>query len=260
VNGKLFRLKSFFTYWLDAVDEHSLHSPFLFDFYTRVIKQKVSADFDSLRAIRKKFRHDHRPIHVTDLGAGSAYLNTNRKISDIVRLTSTPDKFSSLYARIIRYHRFEHVIELGTSIGINTMYLAKSNKNVEVTTLEGSPEIAAIARKLFASYDVSNIKLLEGDIDNTLEPYLTTVKRIDFALVDANHRYNPTLRYLELLIEKIDAHSVIAVDDIHHSAEMERAWHTIQNDPRVYTTIDLYRCGLIFFNPSLTRQNVVLQF
>jgi hypothetical protein len=62
------------------------------------------------------------------------------------------------------------------------------------------------------------------------------------------------------LIQKTDAHSVIAIDDIHHSPEMERAWQTIQSNPRVQTTIDLYRCGLIFFNPSLTRQNVVLQF
>ena len=260
MSGKLFQLKSFLTYWLDAVDEHSLHSPFLFNFYTKVIKRKVSGDFDSLGAIRKQFLHDDRLVHVTDFGAGSAYLNANRKISDIVRITCTPEKFSSLYARIIRYHGFKHVIELGTSIGINAMYLAKGNENVELTTFEGSPEIAAIARELFNRDKVNNIKLLEGNIDITLEPYLATAERVDFALVDANHRLEPTLQYLELLIQKTDAHSVIAIDDIHHSPEMERAWQTIQSNPRVQTTIDLYRCGLIFFNPSLTRQNVVLQF
>jgi predicted O-methyltransferase YrrM len=260
VSGKLFQLKSFFNYWLDAVDEHSLHSPFLFNFYSKVIKQKVSDDFDSLRAIRKRFLHDDRIVHVTDLGAGPAYLNANRKISDIVRITGTPDKFSSLYARIIRYHGFKHVIELGTSIGINAMYLAKANENVELTTFEGAPEMAAIARELFNLGNVDNIRLLEGNIDITLEPYLSAAQRIDFALVDANHRFEPTLQYLEQLIQKTDAHSVIAIDDIHHSPEMERAWQTIQNNPRVQITIDLYRCGLIFFNPSLTRQNVVLQF
>jgi len=102
--------------------------------------------------------------------------------------------------------------------------------------------------------------LIEGNIDATLEPYLETTDQLDFALIDANHRYEPTVRYLDLLAQKIHAHSIIAIDDIHFSSEMERAWTRIQNHELVHTTIDLYRCGLVFFNPSLTRQNVVLQF
>jgi hypothetical protein len=61
-------------------------------------------------------------------------------------------------------------------------------------------------------------------------------------------------------MEKIHPHSILIVDDIHYSKEMETAWHIIQRNDLVYATIDLYRCGLIFFNPSLTKQNVVLQF
>lgn len=258
---KLFPLRSFLNYWLDAVDGHSLHSPFLFDFYTKVLRHEASDRFNSLYNVRKKLLRDPRIIHVTDLGAGSAHLkNSSRKISDLARITTTPDKFSTLYTQIIRYYKLSQVIELGTSVGINAMYLAKAHDAVEVATFEGSPEIARIARQLFTDNRVVNIKLIEGNINDTLETYLTTVKEVDFALIDANHRLEPTLRYLELLTRKVHAHSIIAIDDIHYSPEMEQAWHTIQNHERVQTTIDLYRCGLIFFNPSLTKQNVVLQF
>ena len=54
--------------------------------------------------------------------------------------------------------------------------------------------------------------------------------------------------------------SILVLDDIHYSPEMERAWNALARSRAVYTSIDLYRCGLVFFNPSLTKQNVVLQF
>ena len=90
--------------------------------------------------------------------------------------------------------------------------------------------------------------------------FLDSVEKIDFAFIDANHRFEPTLSYVDLIMKKIHANSILVLDDIHYSSEMERAWRALQEHERVYTTIDLYRCGLIFFNPSLTKQNAVLQF
>ncbi len=185
---------------------------------------------------------------------------SDRKVSDVFRFTTSLHRFSSLYARIIHHFHFRNVIELGTSVGVNAMYMAKASNEVKLATFEGSPEIARIARTMFSDNAIENIALIEGNIDATLEPYLETIDQLDFALIDANHRFEPTVRYLELMLRKVHAHSIIAIDDIHNSHEMERAWRSIQKHHLVYTTIDLYRCGLVFFNPSLTRQNVVLQF
>lgn len=232
----------------------------MYDLYANVIKQQA-IDIDGLCSLRQKLSRDGRAIRVTDLGAGSAHMpNSARKISDILRYTTTPHKFSSLYSRIIGHYKFRTIIELGTSLGVNAIYLSKVSGDVSITTFEGSDAIAQVAKSLFRENDIKNIRLIEGNIDETLAPYLDTIDQLDFALIDANHRFEPTMRYLELLTKKIHAHSVVAVDDIHASSEMERAWLAIQNHPRVQATVDLYRCGLVFFNPSLTRQNVVLQF
>ena len=259
---KLFQLRSFITYWLDAVDEHSLHSPFLFSLYTNVLKKNtVDPSVDLLTLTRQHFERDGRMLSITDFGAGSVKLKVPlRKISDIARLSATPEKYSKLYTRIIRNYGCKYIVELGTSLGINTIYLAGINNDIEVTTFEGSSELAVIARSLFQDKGLNNIKMIEGNIDNTLLPYLSSVAQVDFILMDANHRYDATLKYFEWLLTKVHNLSVIVMDDIHYSLEMEEAWHDIQTHERVVTTIDLYRCGLIFFNPSLTRQNVVLKF
>ncbi|WP_276374736.1 class I SAM-dependent methyltransferase [Chryseolinea sp. H1M3-3] len=258
----LFQLKSYFNYWLDAVDEHSLHSPFLFDFYTNLLKKKRSnPTLVSIEIYRKSLEQDHRTIHVTDLGAGSVKLKTSkRKVSDIARVSTTPKKFSSLYSRIIGHYQCRHIIELGTSLGVNTLYLANAHKNTQVVTFEGSSAIASIANKGFQEDNGRHIRMIEGNIDKTLPSYLTASPPIDFAYIDANHRLEPTLRYFEGLVTKMHSKSILVMDDIHYSKEMEVAWQTVQRNKAVTITIDLYRCGLVFFDTSLTKQNVVLQF
>jgi predicted O-methyltransferase YrrM len=262
VSASIFQLKTFLNYWLDAVDEHSLHSPFLFNFFKNVIRSRDTFPYvEKLRTIRKSLQEDHRTIHVADLGAGSIKLKTaQRKISDITKISTTPEKYSNLYARIITYFKCQHVLELGTSVGINTMYLAKANPEANIITFEGSPEVSMVADEMFLVNGVANIRLIEGNIDFTLPSYLSHCEKIDFAMIDANHRFEPTMRYFEWLLQKSHRNTILVVDDIHYSRDMEQAWHTMKAHQSVNTTIDLYRCGLIFFDPSLTKQNVVLQF
>jgi len=50
------------------------------------------------------------------------------------------------------------------------------------------------------------------------------------------------------------------VDDIYWSSDMEKAWKSIQEDPRVTTTIDLFQLGIVFFNPDLHKNHYKMRF
>lgn len=254
---KSFQVKSFITYWLDSVGEHSLHSPFFYDFYTRVVKSKSSC-IQQIETLRKKLLSDDRHIQVEDLGSQS-HLRGKRKISSIARHHVTPVKFSALYLRILRHYDLNNVIELGTSLGINTLYLA-AKEGSHVTTFEGAHELVNIANLTFNFAHASNINIVSGNIDTTLSTQLQSLKKVEFALLDANHRYKPTLKYFESLLARLYERSVVVIDDIHYSSEMEKAWNEIKNHKLVYASADLYRCGILFFDPSLNKQHVILQF
>jgi predicted O-methyltransferase YrrM len=255
-----FQVKSYLTYWLDAVDEHSLHSPFFFDFHKNVIKRHAAFNNTDIELLRKKLLTDHSVLEIRDHGAGSKALNgTRRKLSDIAGTSLSSQKFSMLYQRAVEFYHAKNVIELGTSLGINTLYLAK-NPETRVTTFEGSPEIAASARANFQCLQASNITLKEGNIDKALPAFLDQTGRIDLAFFDANHRYEPTLRYFSWILPKLHAQSILILDDIHYSEQMDRAWKELKKHPVVYGSADFYRCGFLFFNPSLNKQHVVLQF
>lgn len=261
MKNRFFRLKSYFTYWLDAVNEHSLHSPFFFDLYIKTLKDLPDVDtFDAIEKFRSRLLSENRSIEVVDFGSGSTRENVSRrKIRRIAATSLSPKKYSQLYRRILDRFHCQNILELGTSFGINTLYLA-SCKGCSVNTFEGSPSLAETAQKLFHSAGVNNIQVISGNIDHTLPEFLQTAERIDFAFLDANHRYEPTLQYFHAIIQKVHQHSVMVLDDIHYSGEMERAWRKIQHHPSVYGTVDVYRCGLVFFDPSLNHQNHVLQF
>jgi predicted O-methyltransferase YrrM len=255
-----FQIKTFISYWLNAVDEHSLHSPFFFDFFTKVVKQNPTTANNQFEELRKKLKQDNREIDAEDFGSGSQHHSGNkRKISNIASTSLSTAKFASLYQRVIKNYNAKNIIELGTSLGINTLYLAQ-HENTKVTTFEGSPAIAELARITFEFSQAKNITVIEGNIDTTLSNYLQTVGKVDFVFMDANHRYEPTMRYFDWLIHKVHIKSIIVVDDIHYSPDMERAWNAMKAHTMVYGSTDLYRSGLLFFDPSLNKQHVVLQF
>ena len=262
MNNTFFQVKSFFNYWLDNVDEHSLHSPFFFKFYTTILKANLHSETtEQLEVYRSKLLADERSLFIEDLGAGSAFFKTNstRMVRDIARTSLSPRKYSNLYLRIIKEYNYRFIIELGTSLGLNTLYLS-SSPSTQVTTFEGADGVAKVAEELFNSAGVKNIKMIRGNIDVTLFEEIKQINVVDFALIDANHRYGPTLKYFDLLASKVTPKSIVVLDDIHSSHDMEEAWNTIQQDARVWATADLYRCGLVFFEPSLNKQHVVLRF
>jgi predicted O-methyltransferase YrrM len=253
-----FRIKSFLSYWLNAVDEHSLHSPFFFDLYTSQIKPSAgSPSFPHIEALRQKLLRDERAIDIHDFGVKEKE-NSRRKISDIARTSLSTLRFSCLYLRLANYFDATSIIELGTCLGINTLYLAEKRDAV-ITTFEGSVAMADIATLTFQFALKENVRVVVGNIDHTLPAYLQHVKRIDLAFMDANHRYEPTVQYFDWLVAKVHSKSVIILDDIHYSPEMTAAWNAIKNHRLVYASADLFRCGIVFFDPSLNKQHVILQ-
>ena len=258
MGGLHFRIRSFLSYWLEAVDEHSLHSPFFFDLYTTQIKPPVAANkFSNIENLRQKLLRDNRKIRVDDLGS-RANISDHRIVSHIARTSMSDARFSAIYLRIARHFQARTLVELGTSFGINTLYLAQA-PNATVTTFEGSAAIAEIAALTFEFEARKNIHLIEGNIDKTLPGFLQTIRRVDFAFFDANHRYEATMRYFEWMTKKIHEKTVFIFDDIHHSREMEEAWTTLKAHRLVYASADLFRCGIVFFDPSLNKQHVILQ-
>jgi predicted O-methyltransferase YrrM len=240
-----------------------MHSPFVFDFIKNVLNDTIQYEcYSIIEKQRKTLLNDSAVIEVEDFGAGSSVIKTNKRIvKNIAQSSLKPKRFSQLLFRMAQYYQPKTILELGTSFGITTAYLAAGNTNAKAYTCEGAKNIAAIAQQTFNNLHLKNIALTEGDFTNTLSPLLAQLKNIDFAFVDGNHRKAPTLNYFQQLLNCSTASTILIFDDIHWSTEMEEAWEQIKQHSVVTLTIDLFFIGIVCINPDVkVKQHFVVRF
>lgn len=275
-------LLQYILYFFKAGNAHGLHSPFVYQLFTEIIStDKWYYDFDTIEDIRADLLTDTTKIMVTDFGAGAKNKQpiqnhtqpnsqiteitqlTQRMISDITQRSVSQPYTSQLVFKLIDFFQPKTIIELGTSLGINTLYMAFSATNAaKIYTFEGCPEIAKKARETIelAPQIAHQIQLVVGNIDITLAQELTKLSKIDFVFFDANHRYQPTMEYFNLCLSKAHEDTVFVFDDIYWSSEMTKAWREIQQHTKVTITVDLFQIGLVFFRTKQDKQNFTLKF
>jgi predicted O-methyltransferase YrrM len=230
---------------------HGIHSPFLYDFTEKLLNAKDSPEiFGRIEALRAKLKRDETRIPVLDLGAGSVSDNNkSRRVCDIAKMAAKPPKYGRLLHRIATHYGAKKVLELGTSLGMSSAYMASAPCVQELLTLEGAPSILQTAEANFKMLGLSNIRTLCGDFDQTLAQALEMMTP-DLVFFDGNHRYEPTMRYFNTCKELTGEDAIFVFDDIHWSREMEDAWGDIRRTPGVTCTIDLFFVGVVCFRPQ----------
>ena len=238
-----------------------IHSPYLFHIVRFIMRDRNSFYcFSDIERQRGRLLHCEDVLDVVDFGSGGSPEGKHvaRKVCDIAANHLERSEVGQLLFRLVNYmgqheHRPLEIIELGTSLGVTTAYLAAANSTNRVTTYEGSETVLAIAQGIWRALKLKNIVWQQGNIDDTL--FLCAREKIDIAYIDANHTYEATKRYAEFLLPEITANGMLIIDDIHHSAEMERAWNELKEDVRVTTSMDLYHVGILFVNPCFLKRH-----
>lgn len=228
-----------------------------------LIKNKHSFyDFKNLNAIRKKMLNNSQTITITDFGAGSKKLKSNtRTISQITKHGIAQKKQAEFLYRLVNYINPTTIIELGTSIGLSTLYLAKAKPSAKVYTMEGAEELVQFSKQLFEKESCKNIEIITGNFNDTFPKLLDTVSTIDFLYIDGNHAFEPTMRYFNVALQKINPKSVIVIDDINWSEEMQRAWESIKENDKVTLSLDFFYFGIVFFRTEQKqKEHFILRF
>ena len=255
----LFIINRYLKYHLRAKNAHDIHSPFVFDLLNNVILDKTPYyGFDFIDSIRSFHLLSKRKLNIIDFGTGK---NQRKKlVSTIARTSVKPKKYAELLFRLVNKFSSENILEFGTSLGITTLYLSLPNKNNCIIILEGSPEIAEVARENFEKMKRSNIEIIVGEFDESLPKALSKFKQLDLVFFDGNHRKKPTLSYFNKCLNMATENSIFIFDDIHWSREMEAAWEEIKENTSVTLSIDLFQLGLVFFRKGVVKQHFTLRY
>jgi predicted O-methyltransferase YrrM len=181
-------------------------------------------------------------------------------ISKVTQNSAIGRKHGELLFRLVCEFHPRTLIELGTSLGISTLYLATPNSQSKVFTIEGNAKHLAIAQNRFKISGLKNIVAIEGTFDEKLPQVLDQISQLDFVYIDGNHQQQATIDYFNQCLTKSHNHTVMAFHDIHWSKGMEAAWKHICNHPRVTVSIDTFHLGLVFLRKECLKQHFVVRF
>lgn len=247
--------KHYIEFLLKSTNQHGVHSPFVYDLVTKCLYDKAKyAEYPKIEDFRNLLKQVNHKINVTDFGAGSSKLKSSeRKVSDIVKHVAISKKNVKLLFRICKYFKPQHVLELGTSLGLATQAMSLGNQNSEIITIEGCPELSAYTSNQFQAQQLNNIKLINGNFSKVI-PQLKH-ETFDLIFFDGNHTKEATLNYFEALLPKTHNDSVFIFDDIYWSQGMTEAWETIKQHQKVTVTIDTFYWGMAFFRSEQAKEH-----
>lgn len=235
---------------------HGVHSPFAYRLCEEVFYNRHPFyAFEHLAAERKKLLQDKHLILMKDFGAGSNTFRSNeRRVCDICRHGISSKKQSEILYRLINFLQSKTIVELGTSIGLNTMYLASVHPGNHVVSIDACDDLIAYARQLSKANNLMNITFMCDMFDGALPTVLQKYAPFDLVYIDGNHSYEATVAYFHTLLQCLHQDAVIVFDDIYWRAGMTKAWQEIKSHPAVKLSIDTYHSGYVFFKEELKEQ------
>ncbi len=240
---------------------HSIHSPFMFKLIIKVFNNDtINNDLQKVIEKHKELRKSKDTIEYDEIGAGSKYKKHKKEeLGKIIKRSSISKKYGKLLFNLIQYFESKDILELGTSVGISTSYMAMASKELNIKSIEGVTSKTEIAKDL-ANQLNQNTEFIIGDFDDSLSEVLKNYDKLDFVFFDGNHKKVSTLSYFYKCLQKTHNNSVFVFDDIHWSTEMESAWNEIINNKAVKVSVDLFRMGIIFFKQELSYEKYVVKY
>ncbi|MDX9929152.1 MAG: class I SAM-dependent methyltransferase [Bacteroidales bacterium] len=208
------------------------------------IKSSPGESFIAAESRRMELLADKSRVRVDDCGTGKGGY---RRVCRIVRSAAVGRKYGLLLAYFAARAGEGPIIEMGTSLGISTFYLALSNRKAHILTIEGCSSIAGIALEGFRKQGLENIEPIVGNFDVHLDEVAGKQPGPGLVFIDGNHRGDALMRYFRSVAGVAGHDTVLIADDIDYSLSMARAWRTLRSDARVSESIDMGRMGIVFF-------------
>lgn len=241
-----------------AKKRHGTHSPFIYKMVDECFTIQVNTeDKKQIKTLISQLKQDDSKIQVADFGVGSKSLKKERKISSILKISSSKGKYARLFYQLSAFYKPESILEFGTSLGIGTIHFAKGNPTAQITTVEACPETARVATQNFSKLGIENIQLINKTFENFLKE--NELKEYDIIFIDGHHDGIALARYVDLLFPHIKDNTFVILDDIRWSDSMFDSWKKLVADNRFHVSIDLFRMGVLLKRPEQRKEHFIIR-
>ena len=250
ISTRFFLFRGFADFYRAARTANNTHSPFVYDLAQAVLEDdRTFYAFPIIEHLRNELLSNDKKLDIEDLGAGSkADSKLQRPIKSVARHSAVEARVGKMLFRLVNWHKPGNALELGTSLGISTLYQATAALGAQFTTVEGCTSIAEVAAGNFRKTGFSQIRLINDSFDRALDQILADPGvSLDYVFLDGDHRSGSSIRYFERILPHLHNDSLFLLADIYWSKEMKEAWRKLRRHPAVTLSVDFFHFGILFF-------------
>jgi len=218
---------------------YGVHSPFTYNLITKVIEEKTPYYvFEDIENFRKE-------------------LLNSESFFKIPTLQETQSKnYGALLFRLINFFKCRSVLQIGSSTGVMSLYLALPLRNsCNCYVLEERTGLLDFVRVFAENHSLKNLHWMEGVYAENLRRLKTKIASCDFIFINAMGDAEKTNEAIHLAETLVSRNTVMVIDNIQRDKSMKKLWQKFKSREDVGLTIDLLSLGLVFFNTQLHKQH-----
>lgn len=241
------RIKNVLKFYYRASTIYDIHSPAVYTLAQSLFTPLPESLAAKITYYKNKLYNENQLIENINLGAGShsGYNDSKIPIRSILKTAVSGEKKLRFLHNISTHYQAVNILEMGTSLGFSALALMHP-KIEKLITIEGNPNIAAIAKRMFTIEEPKKIENREGEFSNIIRQLDNEGYLPGLVYIDGNHTYEATIEYFNFFINQTAIATLILIfDDLYWSPGMTKAWEEIKLHPAVRFSIDLFDIGII---------------
>jgi predicted O-methyltransferase YrrM len=245
---------------IESKNDRWLHPPWLFELYQKAFRNNHKEEsWCFYEKQRRILINSEEVLDFIDPGTG---FPCKRTVSFQAKRTLLSAGVSEFLAVVAKHLNCNSVLEMGTSLGITTLYLAGDGRRV--ITIEGAAPVARIAERTFERFPELQIQLMHSRFEFVLADALRELQEASstgpvMVWIDGHHAEGPTEKYIDQVYSALGARAVVVLDDIRWSAGMFRAWKRQCKMGHWPVQIDVHRIGILIADTHLSPGNFKLR-
>ena len=233
-----FVLKNYIRYRLHAKDEYSIHSPFMFDLFTKGLQR--DADMSQ-----------YKGIDVLANGVAKSWL------PNILRAYRRRVLF---LCRLLDYFKPKTVLIVGNDGGVCAAYFARTLSESRIFNVLCDEKACKDYEAAFKKNSLINVSFVCANGGKGLEGILEKIGKADFVLLNGENENGDWGKTMEEIMPSCDEEGVVVLGDIRCKRELNELWERVRRNERFRVCADFFLCGAAFLTKRpLKRQYYVLK-
>ncbi len=229
---------------------YGLHSPFLYG-WVRTISDKKYTYYalEQIPELKKEYWQTERK----GTSGKKKFLFKPHRYNNFGR-----EKYGEIVFKTILQLQPAALCLYSDSFNPDILYPAMANRKIPVYLLLSGNISLTDRESDFIRKRVGNIRTLSQTLENTNEMYRKASKIPQ--MIGMNLRNNPEkkLKLFEQYMENSHDETVFYLEEIRHTDQAYTVWKTMQKHPRVRLTADFFGLAFLFLNPSLSKQDFII--